>query len=1064
MSSEQAHLFEELIDRLMYLGSVEQVRRAAGSIRGLDPADLRNAIDERLAELKQEGREDEAELLQFVRDALQDVLRATGTPVQTQVDTFEDLRRAAVAATSLPMRTLLRQHRELLTHENLAELSVSVTEPDLQPGIRYRRVVLAYVAARVAGNREDRVTACLMAGGFWRQQNQLRRAQRLLDRALRLTDDENPSSKMTILAAQAGLCRAAGDLGKAVEILKQCLELAIAADDPVVIVGTRTGLAQCFRRLGEYSQALDELNVVVSLLEQTRLSQLPQALLDRGLVLENLGRFEQGARDYDQAARLSEQCEDRNTAFVAMNNFAASHLKRGRAREGYDEYRKILREVERWGNPVMVASTHNNLGTTLLQMDRPAEALAEFGKALASKINTGHREGEAIAFFGMGDAYLSLGELEKASTWYTMALMPAIESGDANLMVMWALSVTDQRLRAAEKDPIGTLESARKQARAANLRFQELLTVRRLIQCYSERGNDSEVMRLYQEIFGQGTLDPRAPEQLPLIIDYARLLARQPESAKAAFQTLDHAREMIDNEIKDLLINTHRAEAIGHSIELYGALIGLLTKGNAARDAGIKNPHILAFDLHEAAKARTMLSTLADSPLEPPASVPQELRDRESDLLQAERDFQEREWKGSETYREQRLREIHRDLEECWTSMRESAPDYVRFRSGEPCSFEEIRAAMAREAGTDTAWVSFFCEPSGTSVFLVRPDSAEPLVFHLPVGAKEWREVARQLRRAFNGASLEFPPYPPILRDRPAQRSLEFLDSASAGFADFLAAVQDMKCLCVAPHGPLHLIPLHALRMPDGDYIARRFGVVYCPSLSVGVRMLSEPTDGRANPSVFVAGTSAADDPHPEYFERDQAIFNPKDWTVTTGFGLEGSSRRNLLAELPRHDLIHLSCHGYFDNLNALDSGLLVSDAHNKPPRDLRSLSVMERPRFLITVRDLLRVRLHSQLVTFNACSGGLQTERNAGDELDGFSRSLLLAGASSVLLGLWNVDQQSSSDFLGRFYRYWQADRQPGAKLRALHQAQLDYLDAPEPYLRHPYHWAPFILSGNWR
>lgn len=1064
MNSGQARLFEDLIDRLLYLGSVEQVRRAAESIRGLDPSDLHDAIEERLAGLKQEGRVDEADLLQFVRDALQDVLPATGATVQTRVNTFEDLCRSSIAMTSLAMRTLLRQHRELLIHENLANLSVSVSEPDLQPAVRYRRVVLAYVAARVAGSREDRVTACLMAGAFWRQQNQLRRARRLLDRALALTDDDNRSSKMTILAAQAALCRAAGDLGRAVEILKQCLDLAVAADDAVVIISARTGLAECFRRLGEYSQALDELNVVVPLLELTRLPQLARALLDRGLVLEDLGRFEQGARDYDQAAGLARQSEDRNTAFVAMNNLAASYLKRGRGRDGYDKYREILREVEGWGNPIMVASTHNNLGTTLLQMDRPAEALTEYGKALASKINTGAHEGEAIAFLGMGDAYLKLGELDTASTWYTIALMPALESGDANLMAVWALNATDQRLRSEETDPIGTLESARNQAQVAHLRYQELLIVRRLIQCYSERGNDVEVKRLYQEIFGQGTLDPLAAEQLPLIIDYARLLGGQPKSAEVAFQMLEHAREMIDNEIKDLLINTHRAEAIGHSIELYGALIDLLTTGAAARDAGIRNPRILAFDLHESAKARTMLSTLADSPLGPPASLPQELRNRESDLLQAEREFQEGEWKGSESYREQRLSGIHRDLEECWSSMRESAPDYVRFRSGTPYSFEEIQAAMARESAPDTAWVSFFCGPSRTSIFLVRPDSEQPLIFHSPVGTAEWREVARRLRRAFNGAPLEFPPYPPIQRARPEQRSLEFLDSASAGFADFLLAVQDMKYLLVAPHGPLHLIPLHALRMQDGEYIARRFGVVYCPSMSVAVHMLSEPIDGRATPSVFVAGTSAAEDPHPEYFERDQAIFNLNDWTITTGFGLEGSSKRNLLKELPRHEVIHLSCHGYFDDLNSLDSGLLVSDARNKPPRDLRSLSVMDRPRFLITVRDLLRLRLHATLVTFNACSAGLQTERNAGDELDGFNRSLLLGGASSVLLCLWNVDQKSSSDFLGRFYRYWRADRQPGAKLRALHQAQLDYLDAPEPYLRHPYHWAPFALSGNWR
>ena len=1069
MSSGEARLFDELLDRLMYLGSVEQVHRAVESIPGLDAAELRHTMERRIGQLTQEGRADERELLEFVRDALQDVLDSGPIPDHVGVKTFEDLRRAAVELNVLRMRSLLRQHREMLTQENFTELSLSATEPDLEPETRYRRVILVYLAARLAGNSEQRAKACLIAGAFWRQQKEIGRAQRMLDRSLRVTDDEDKSSKMMILAAQAGLCRSKGDLDKAIQFMRQCLDLAIAADDLPVIISTRKGLGGCFRRIGAYSQALDEWNAVVSLLERSPLVELTEVLLERGLVLEDLGRYEQGTRDYDLAARLAKEKGDRKTAFVAMNNLAASYLKRGRSRDGYDQYRRILTEVESWGNPVMISSTHNNLGNALLEMERPADALAEFGKALASKINTEHREGEAIAFFGMGDACSKLGEREHARTWYTMALMPALESQDASLMAMWALRVADepagvQKCDPKKEDPIGILESALEQTKAAKLRFHQFTIEHRLIQCYSERGNYDAVNRLYQEVFSGGPLDPRAAEQLPLIIGYAQHLARRPETAKTAFRILDSARETIDNEIKQLLVNTHRAEAIGRSIKLYGALIGLLTTGNNARDAEIRNPLVRAFDLHEAAKARTMLSTLADSPVQPPASVPKELREREAELLRAERDFQEEEWTGSEFYREQRLQEIHRDLEECWSRMRESAPNYVRVRAGAPCSFVEIRAALAGEGGNDTAWASFFCEPSGTTIFLVRSDRTEPMVFRSPTGTEQWRDVARRLRRNFNGDPSEFPPYPPILRDRPEQRSIEFLHSAGAGLSEFLAAVQDMKCLLVAPHGPLHLIPLHALRMPDGDYIARRFGVVYCPSLSVAVQMLSELTDGTGESSVFVAGTSAAEDPHPEYFERDQAIFSPRDWNVTEGFGIEGASRRNLMAGLPRHDVIHVSCHGYFDELNALNSGLLVTDGHSKPPRDLKSVNAMERQGFLITARDLLRTRLKAQMVTFNACSGGLQSERNAGDELDGFNRSLLLAGASSVILSLWNVDQQSSSDFLGRFYRYWRADRQPGAKLRALHRAQQDYLDAPESYLRHPYHWAPFTLSGNWR
>jgi CHAT domain-containing protein len=118
----------------------------------------------------------------------------------------------------------------------------------------------------------------------------------------------------------------------------------------------------------------------------------------------------------------------------------------------------------------------------------------------------------------------------------------------------------------------------------------------------------------------------------------------------------------------------------------------------------------------------------------------------------------------------------------------------------------------------------------------------------------------------------------------------------------------------------------------------------------------------------------------------------------------------------------------------------------------------------LITARDLLRTRLQARLVTLNACSTGLQSQRNAGDELEGFNRALLLSGTSSVMLTLWNVDQDSSRQFLMTFYRNWLSGVRPMEKWRALQLAQREFLAAEGSFLQHPYHWAPFTLAGERR
>ncbi len=61
----------------------------------------------------------------------------------------------------------------------------------------------------------------------------------------------------------------------------------------------------------------------------------------------------------------------------------------------------------------------------------------------------------------------------------------------------------------------------------------------------------------------------------------------------------------------------------------------------------------------------------------------------------------------------------------------------------------------------------------------------------------------------------------------------------------------------------------------------------------------------------------------------------------------------------------------------------------------------------------------------------------------------------------MWNVDQSSSHELLSKFYRNWSELGLP--KWKALQAAQREFIGSGGN-LRHPYHWAPFILIGSWR
>jgi CHAT domain-containing protein len=78
-----------------------------------------------------------------------------------------------------------------------------------------------------------------------------------------------------------------------------------------------------------------------------------------------------------------------------------------------------------------------------------------------------------------------------------------------------------------------------------------------------------------------------------------------------------------------------------------------------------------------------------------------------------------------------------------------------------------------------------------------------------------------------------------------------------------------------------------------------------------------------------------------------------------------------------------------------------------------------------------------------------------AGDELVGLARGFFQAGAASVVVSLWAVNDASTARLMQHFYTYLEAKLNPAAAMR---QAQLD-LRREYP---HPYHWAPFLVIGR--
>ena len=166
-----------------------------------------------------------------------------------------------------------------------------------------------------------------------------------------------------------------------------------------------------------------------------------------------------------------------------------------------------------------------------------------------------------------------------------------------------------------------------------------------------------------------------------------------------------------------------------------------------------------------------------------------------------------------------------------------------------------------------------------------------------------------------------------------------------------------------------------------------------------------------------------------------------------------------------RPGVLHISSHFLFSPLGSAESFLVLGDGSHFSLRDI------DRSPMQFASLDLL---------TLSACETGVGGGKEAnGLEVESLRARLQMKGANAVLATLWPVDDESTGTFMADFYRRWKHTTGE-TKAEALRQAQVALIQgrtngiaAPtrggttksqEHDWTHPYYWAPFVLSGDWR
>ena len=232
--------------------------------------------------------------------------------------------------------------------------------------------------------------------------------------------------------------------------------------------------------------------------------------------------------------------------------------------------------------------------------------------------------------------------------------------------------------------------------------------------------------------------------------------------------------------------------------------------------------------------------------------------------------------------------------------------------------------------------------------------------------------------------------------------------------------------------GCLHGVNLETLMTPGGRFWLEDATVEVAPSLRLlesrnqlalsgdSILVIGNPTQSGLPDLLFA----------PQEIDTIAQVY-PKHVLKTGDQARPGAYRQ---ANPANFGLIHFTAHALANSSSPLDSSIALS-------------------RGQLYAHEIQDIRLNNTLVTISACqSAGAKTY--TGEGLVGFAWAFLGAQASGVIGSLWDVNDHSTAEFMGSFYRHLSQNGNPVA---SLHETKLDFLKKPSR--RQPYYWAPFQI-----
>jgi len=844
------------------------------------------------------------------------------------------------------------------------------------------------------------------------------------------------------------------------------------------------------------------------------------ALNNLGQVYSDIGEFQLALKAHQEALQLRIDQGSREREARSLSNISGVYFRLGDFQEALNYCLRALPLRRAAGDRRGEAITLTNIGSNYRELGEPEKALSYYHQALPLMRETHDRHGEGAVLGGIGRSYFDLGDYAKALEIHNQSLLLMEQEKDLYGQATSLTEIGNTYSRMADqKSALAYFGQSLQLRRAIGDRRGEAITLQRSGETYAALGDNSKARQHFDEALDLSRNIKNRFLEANLLYDIAHLDQSMGHILEARSQ-IEDAIAIIESTRARVAGDDLRASFFASKQDFYELEIDLLMQSHRLdRDQGSM---VQAFSISEQRRARSLLDSLEEAHSNLGQRGPAQLFERERSLrvkLDYKAETQIKLLSGKHTQEQasvlaQEIENISREYEQVLGEISAADPHYAAFTRSTPLAVKQIQREIL---DPDALLLEYSLGKERSYLWAVTP--TDVTAYELPSRV----EIETEARNAYSFLTarsriLKFEK-PEKREARIKEADSSYLVAASRLSQMLLGPVASTiegKRLLIVADGALQYVPFAALPSPRVVRLEANVGsirdayqplmidheITNLPSASVlgvlrrevanrkparktvavladavfskddervrGLRSKSKTGNDSFNSHQMVRGRNGSDPKFDTYskelgdpeltlnrvpFTRQEAQeilrIIPRNERFAA-FDFSANRATAISPELSQYRIVHFATHGLLNMDHPGLSGLIFSLVDRRG-NDQKGF---------VSGQEVFELRLPADLVVLSGCRTGLGKEIR-GEGVVGLTRGFIYAGAARVAVSLWDVNDLSTADLMGQFYR-GMLGRERLRPSAALREAQIAMWKSTRWHA--PYYWGAFVLQGEYR